>query len=228
MIDLIEVFDRAETGPLTSETDYYMKRYVPKLAEVIARHKVKWDKETIINTDDTLTDGVFEAAIDLIAEAGAYCPETNRVMQFTREEIVLACQQAPKGATFGEGRERKTMYGRRPDTTDDRPWVHVGGGIYTTDEQIFVDTVEKMASYNIVDSVSVPSILHLRGKDSRVRSPQEILAACKTVRLAREGIRRSGRAGHADHQRHLRRLPAGVDVRRHVSRVRAARRATAS
>ena len=56
MIDLIEVFDRAETGPLTSETDYYMKRYVPKLAEVIARHKVKWDKETIINTDDTLTE----------------------------------------------------------------------------------------------------------------------------------------------------------------------------
>jgi len=38
MIDLIEVFDRAETGPLTSETDYYMKRYVPKLSEVIARH----------------------------------------------------------------------------------------------------------------------------------------------------------------------------------------------
>ncbi len=56
MIDLIEVFDRAEIGPLTSETDYYMKRYVPKLAEVIARHKVKWDKETIINTDDALTD----------------------------------------------------------------------------------------------------------------------------------------------------------------------------
>ena len=58
-----------------------------------------------------------------------------------------------------------------------------------------MDTVEKMASFNIVDSVSVPSILHLRGKDARVRSPQEILAACKTVRLAREGIRRSGRAG---------------------------------
>ncbi|HQJ27533.1 MAG TPA: monomethylamine:corrinoid methyltransferase [Thermoleophilia bacterium] len=87
MIDLIEVFDRAETGPLISETDYYMKRYVPKLSEVIARHKVKWDKQTIINTDDTLTDAVFEAAVDLIAEAGAYCPETNRVMQFSRDEI---------------------------------------------------------------------------------------------------------------------------------------------
>ncbi len=195
MIDLIEVFDRAETGPLTSETDYYMKRYVPKLAEVIARHKVKWDKQTIINTDDALTDAVFEAAVDLIAEAGAYCPETNRVMQFTREEIEIANRECPTATVFGEGRERKTMFGRRPDSTDERPWVHVGGGIYTTDEQVFMDTVEKMASFNIVDSVSVPSILHLRGRDARVRSPQEILAACKTVRLAREGIRRSGRAG---------------------------------
>jgi hypothetical protein len=37
--------------------------------------------------------------------------------------------------------------------------------------------------------------LHLRGRDARVRSPQEVLATIKTVRLAREGIRRSGRAG---------------------------------
>jgi methylamine--corrinoid protein Co-methyltransferase len=195
VIDLVEVFDRAETGPLTSETDYYMKRYVPKLAEVVARHGVKWDKETIVNTDDGLADRVFEAAVDLVAEAGAYCPETNRVMEFTRDEILTACAQAPRSATFGEGRERKQMKGRSPDATDDRPWVHIGAGIYTTDEQVYMDTVEKMASFSIVDSVSVPSILHMRGKDARVRSPQEVLAACKTVRLAREGIRRSGRAG---------------------------------
>jgi len=195
MIDLVEVFERAEVGPLISETDYYMKRYVPKLAELIARHRIKWDKETIINTDDDLTDRVFQAAVDLLAEAGAYCPETNRVMEFTRDEILRACAECPTESWFGEGRERKAMRGRRPDTTDDRPWVHVGAGIYTTEEQIFVDTVEKMASISITDSVSVPSKLHLRGKDARVRSPQELLAACETVRLAKEGIRRSGRAG---------------------------------
>jgi len=195
MIDLVEVFERAETGPLLAETDYYMGRYVPVLSDVISRYKIAWDKETIINTDDDLNDRVFQAAVDLLAEAGAYCPETNRVMQFTRDEILRACSQCPTAATFGEGRERKTMYGRRPDTTDDRPWVHIGAGIYTTDEQVYLDTVEKMASFTIVDSLSVPSILHLRGKDARVRSPQELLAACKTVRLAREGIRRSGRVG---------------------------------
>jgi len=194
MIDLIEVFDRADSGPLIPDTEYYMGRFVPKLAEVIARHRIRWDRNTIVNTDDDLADRVFQAAIDLLAEAGAYCSDTNRVMIFSREEILRAVEQAPRQARFGEGREAKTMYGRALDDPA-CPWIHIGGGIYTTDEQIYLDTVEGMASIAIVDSLSVPSILHLRGKDARVRSPQELLAAIKTVILAREGIRRSGRAG---------------------------------
>lgn len=194
MLDLIEVFERADKGPLIPDTDYYMKRFVPTLRTVIARYNIKWDKTTIVNIDDDLADRVFQAAVDLLAEAGAYCPDTNRVMEFTRDEILRSTEQAPKAAHFGEGREAKTMFGRDVDE-DSVPWVHVGGGIYTTDEQIYLDTVEGMASINIVDSLSVPSILHLRGKDARVRSPQELLAAIKTVILAREGIRRSGRTG---------------------------------
>jgi len=194
MLDLIEVFDRADKGPLIPDTDYYMNRFVPKLAEIIDRYQIKWDRQTIVNSDDDLADRVFQAAIDLFAEVGAYCPDTNRVMEFNRSEILKAVQQAPKSARFGEGREAKTMYGRDVDD-DSVPWIHVGGGIYTTDERIYLDTVEGLASINIVDSVSIPSILHLRGKDARVRSPQEVLAAIKTVILAREGIRRSGRSG---------------------------------
>ena len=194
MLDLIEVFDRSDNGLLIPDTDYYMQRFVPKLAEIIDRYKIKWDKQTIVNSDDDLADRVFQAAVDLIAEAGAYCSDTNRVMEFTRDEILRATEQAPKATRFGEGREAKTMYGRDVDD-DSVPWIHVGGGIYTTDERIYLDTVEGLASINIVDSLSIPSILHLRGKDARVRSPHELLAAVKTVILAREGIRRSGRAG---------------------------------
>ncbi len=194
MIDLIEVFDRADQGLLISDTDYYMSRFVPKLAEVILRHGIQWDKKTIVNTDDDLADRVFQAAIDLLAETGVYCADTSRVMDFTRDEILRAVEQSPRQTKFGEGREAKTMYGRSVDDPS-RPWIHIGGGIYTTDERIYLDTVEGMAAISIVDSLSVPSILHLRGKDARVRSPQELLAAIKTVILAREGIRRSGRSG---------------------------------
>ena len=194
MLDLIDVFERADTGFLISDIDYYMNRFVPKLSEIIDRYQIKWDQQTIVNSDDDLADRVFQAAVDLIVEAGAYCPDTNRVMEFSREEVLRATEQSPKAARFGEGREAKTMYGRGVDE-DSVPWIHVGGGIYTTEEQIYLDTVEGLASIDIVDSLSVPSILHLRGKDARVRSPQELLAAIKTVILACEGIRRSGRTG---------------------------------
>ena len=97
-----------------------------------------------MNTDDDLADCIFQAAVDLLAEAGAYCPDTNRVMEFTRDEILRSTEQTPKSAHFGEGREAKTRYGRNIDE-DSIPWVHVGCGIYTTDEQIYLDTVEGMA-----------------------------------------------------------------------------------
>ena len=135
MLDLIEVFERADNGLLILDTDYYMNRFVPKLVEIIDRYKIKWDRQTIVNSDDDLADRVFQAAVDLIAEAGAYCPDTNRVMEFTRDEILRAAEQAPKATRFGEGREAKIMYGRDVDE-DSVPWIHVGGGIYTTDEQI--------------------------------------------------------------------------------------------
>ncbi|MFQ6094456.1 MAG: monomethylamine:corrinoid methyltransferase, partial [bacterium] len=105
MIDLTDVFDRAETGPLTSDNDYYMNRFIPKLGELVTKYRIRYDPERILNTDDDLADRVFEAAIDLLAEAGAYCPDTNRVMEFTRDEILQAVTEAPKSTLFGEGRE---------------------------------------------------------------------------------------------------------------------------
>src|SRR4030042_5278433 len=196
MIDLLEVFDRADTGPLIPDTDYYMGRFVPELAGTIARYGIKWDRKTIVNTDDDLADRVFQAAIDLIAEAGAYCSDTSRVMEFSREEVLRAVEPAPRCARFGEGRAAKTRYGRAVDDHS-RPWIHVGGGVYITEERVYLDTVEGLASISIADSLSVPSLLQIRGRDARIRSPQELLAAIRTVILARGGIRRSGRAGVA-------------------------------
>ena len=196
MIDLVEVFERAEIGPLTSETDYYMKRFVPKLAEVIARHNVKWDKQTIINTDDDLTDRVFEAAVDLLAEAGAYCPETNRVMEFTRDEIVTACGQCPTAsapsARAASARSCAAGVPTRPTTAPG--CTSAAASTRPTRRSSSIRSRRWPRTTSSTRS-ACPSILHLRGKDARVRSPQEVLSACKTVRLAREGIRRSGRAG---------------------------------
>jgi len=132
---------------------------------------------------------------------------------------VRAAEQAPQSTRFGEGREAKIMYGRDVDE-DSVPWIHVGGGIYTTDEQIYLDTVEGLASINIVDSLSVPSILHLRGKNARVRSPQELLSGHQNRDFSprRYPPFRARRTAH--HQRNFRSVQLGFHDCRSITPVR--------
>ncbi len=41
-LGLVDVFDEAVEGPLMSDQDYYLKRYLPTLTKVIQKHKVKY------------------------------------------------------------------------------------------------------------------------------------------------------------------------------------------
>jgi methylamine--corrinoid protein Co-methyltransferase len=194
MLSLTDVFDRAVDGPLMSDQDYYLKRYVPALTKCIQKFKIKYNPETPLPWDDSLADRVFEAAVDFFAEVGAYCPDTSRVMEFSREEILQGAAKAPAQTTFGEGPDCKVMRSRKPDEHTE-PWYHCGGGIYTTSEAVFMNQVEGLASIRKANSLSVPSSINLKGSDARVRSPHEVLATIKTVTMARDACRRAGRPG---------------------------------
>ncbi|MGQ9615707.1 MAG: monomethylamine:corrinoid methyltransferase [Spirochaetota bacterium] len=194
MLSFKDVIDRAIDGPLVPDQDYYLRRYVPELNKVIQKYNIKYNPEVPLPSDDALADRVFEAAVDFFARVGAYCPDTSRVMQFTREEILEAAAEAPSESTFGEGTDRKTMKARKPDEHSE-PWYHCGGGIYTTSDTIFMNQVEELANIRKANSLSIPSSIKFRGRDARVRSPHEVLATIKTVTMAREACRRAGRPG---------------------------------
>ncbi len=194
MLSFMEVIDRAVTGPLMSNQDYNLNLYVPELTKTIQKYKIKFNPETPLPYDDALADTVFEAAVDFFSRVGAYCPDTSRVMKFTKDEILQAASEAPSESVFGEGPDRKIMRSRKPDEHSE-PWYHCGGGIYTTSEEIFMAQVEGLASITKANSLSIPSSINIRGKDARVRSPQEVLATIKTVTMAREAMRRVGRPG---------------------------------
>ena len=194
MLNFLEVIDRTETGQLMSDQDYYLKLYVPELNNVIQKYKIKYDPTTPLPSDDGLADTLFEAAVDFFSRVGAYCPDTSRVLHFTKEEILQAASEAPSESTFGEGPDRKVMRSRKPDDHTE-PWYHCGGGIYTTSETVFMNQVEGLANIKKANSLSIPSSIYFKGKDARVRSPQEVLTTIKTVSLARETCRQAGRPG---------------------------------
>jgi len=194
MLSFYEVIDRTITGPIMSNQDYNLNLYVPELTKVIQKYKIKFNPETPLPSDDALADTIFEAAVDFFSRVGAYCPDTSRVVKFSKDEILQAASEAPSQSVFGEGPDRGIMRSRKPDEHSE-PWYHCGGGIYTTSEAIFMAQVEGLASITKANSLSIPSSINVRGKDARVRSPQEVLATIKTVAMAREAMRRVGRPG---------------------------------
>ena len=121
MLDFFEIIRRSLNGPYYSEQDFDIKVVVPKLRQAVKKYGIRWDGKTPVSNNDQLADDVFQAALELCVDTGCYCTDTNRVIRFTREELLEALRDAPAVPVFGEGRDRKVMVGRKPESTIP-PW----------------------------------------------------------------------------------------------------------
>ena len=138
MISFFEVIRRALNGPYYSERDFDMKVVVPRLRAVVKKYGIRFDPQNPIPHDDKLADDVFQAALELCVETGTYCTDTSRVIRFTKEELLEGLQDAPSAPVFGEGRDRKAMLGRKPESSIP-PWCYVGsGGATCSSEDVYV------------------------------------------------------------------------------------------
>jgi len=195
MVSFLEICRRAATGPIIAPDDYDMERFVPALRKAIANHQLKDPpKDVVVPWDDDLADRIFLAAKDFLVEAGAYCPDTNRVIMFTREELEESIHLAPRQCALGEGKEARFMRPRRPEDPQ-IPWCHVGGGIPVSSDEIASAVVEGYARIPHADSMSIPALTQIRGMPVQAGAPSEIYAAIQSVRLGRDSIRRAGRPG---------------------------------
>jgi len=194
MIDFLEVCRRALSGPLMTEKKFDLERFYPAITRITKKHGIQYDKDNPVNQDDALADAIYEAAVELLVEVGVYCLDTQRVIQFNREELEEAVRQAPGPCWFGEGHERRLFKPRKPDDLTPS-WCHVGSGIATSSEEIAFRTVEGYARINEADSVAVPSILHLRQTPITGGSPVELLGAIQANTLARQALQQGGRPG---------------------------------
>lgn len=129
MIDFFEITKRALNGPYYTEKDFDMKVLVPKVREVVDKYDLHYDPENPIPDDDQLADDVFQAGLELYSAVGTYCTDTSRVIQLTKEEILEGLRDAPAAPVFGEGSDRGTLVGRRPESDSHPPgasWARAG------------------------------------------------------------------------------------------------------
>jgi methylamine--corrinoid protein Co-methyltransferase len=196
MINFYEVIDRAMAGRYCSEAEFDMEVLVPKIQELVTRYKIKYDPENPIPSDDDLADRVFQAGFELFRDVGMYCPDTERIIRFSEEELKAALAEAPSAPVYGEGKDAKPLVARKPES-EAPPWCFIGsGGAGVSNEELYASIMEAYASFMpLADSVTAPTIVSINGRTVRTGSPLEVLASIRAVALGREALRRGGRPG---------------------------------
>jgi methylamine--corrinoid protein Co-methyltransferase len=194
MPNLIDFMERATRGPIVVEDDFNLKRLIPNTRNIVKEFNIHYTPENPVPGDDDLADRLFEAAIEFIVRTGVYCDDTNRVIQFERDEITEALKNLPDGSYFGEGRDRRKFLPRRPE--DNRiPWCHVGTGIVASREDIALAQVDGYGRIPKANSISIPAFNRIGDMQVIGGSPLEIHATVRAVQAGRKALTNAGRPG---------------------------------
>ena len=195
MIDYLDVCERAETGPLMTERDFELKVFMPGLREVVKAYDVQYDSENPVPADDAAADRVYEASVDFLAKVGAYCQDTNRVIQFTEEEIRDAVASAPGECLTGEGKDASVFRVRQPDEKS-MARCHVNWGTVHSSQEMAIDIMTANVAHPEAKAISISSVTNtVRGMRVKAGSPLEMYAGIRCIRAARDACRRAGRPG---------------------------------
>lgn len=195
MIDFLDVCERAETGPLMTEKDFELKVLIPGLRDVVSEYEIKYDSETPVPADDNLADRVYEASVNYLARVGVYCQDTNRLIQFTEEEIREAVANAPGQCFTGEGKDASVFRVREPDDVTPAR-CHVNWGTVHSSREMAVDIMSANVTHPEAKAISISSVNKtVRGRQVTAGSPLEMYAGIRAVKVARDALRRAGRPG---------------------------------
>jgi methylamine--corrinoid protein Co-methyltransferase len=195
MVVFSEVVDRALNGPFAREKDFDQKMFMRKTAEVISKYGIKCDKNHPVPSDNDLADRVFQAALDLYAEVGTYCIDSQRIILFSREEILEGLRDFNKQGRFGQGIDSKPFPRRTPESPIP-PWCSVGAcGGAVSSEEVFSSLMRGYASIPLANSITTPSLMSVDGVPIRSKTPLELEGSIRTVLLSKQALQQAGRAG---------------------------------
>jgi methylamine--corrinoid protein Co-methyltransferase len=194
MLDFLDVYERALKGPIMNEQDFDLKVLIPTLRKVVRAYGIQYDAASPVPSDDEAADNLYKAAVDFLGRVGVYCQDTNRIIQFSQDEILEAVRQAPGRCLAGEGKDAGVFGLRRPDENK-APWHHVGSGIVASSEELMTNLIEGYGSIAAANSVATSTVDQIRGIPVAAGTPAELYAAIRSVRIGREALRRAGRPG---------------------------------
>ena len=108
LLDIMEFQERSETGKVIEKSAKFDIKWSRVLRKAAADNNVVYTPDSTVISDE-IADGVFEAAVTLLAECGIYHNDTYRVIALTEDEIRATADhynQNPHVSKFGAGDDR--------------------------------------------------------------------------------------------------------------------------
>ncbi len=195
MLDIMDYQERSLNGPVMKADEFDMSLAM-KIREIVAKYEIECDLEQLI-VDDKTADAVFHAAVELLETAGVYQMDTQRVIQFTKDEIYEVAafyKKEPSTAYFGKGDDEMVIEYRTSD--DKKPPVLYGGPPAVAEQEWFSAYVQSFAQEKSVKGLGIlPGLAVLDGMDPKAGTLAEIHVVMWEQARIREVLERVGRPG---------------------------------
>ncbi len=191
MIRFWDIIERAEKGKVVPAKEW--DRLIGKAAaQVVSKYDLKYDPENPVPSDDSLADRMFEAGVELFEKTGIYCIDTEKVLEFSRDEIRQALDSVPDHVIYGTGNDTVVVPHREVEDSRD-PIVNFSAVGTPVTEELFVPICQSYAQEPMADTFSGPLITSYKGMGVTSGSPVEVEAGIWNVVKLREAARWAGR-----------------------------------
>ncbi len=191
----LEVLEKTRQGEVLTERKWDTTVFL-ETQEVLKGHGLKgtYNKDNPINSDLSLADDFWKAGFELALRLGMYCPETERRVKFSEEEIKEAFDITPTEFEIGFEKDRIKIQRRMPEDKTP-PVVAMAALGLEVSEDLYVPICRSIAQYREVDMLFGCSLRTIYGHEIRVRSPEETLYGMYEAQLVKEALRQAGRPG---------------------------------
>jgi len=193
-VNIWDVIDRANSGARNTEKEFDMRLF-KKTTELVKKYDIKFDGTSWLPLEDHTVDNVFKAGVELLADLGCFCTGTNRVVKFTRQEIMEALRNSPSEVIVGEGNDARRIYHRGIE--DQNPPAFFGGTWAPFEEgNATVKIAQSIAQLPFVDILGCGNLQSIEGRKIACLAHEVHASRCE-IMWHREGTKRAHRPGLA-------------------------------
>lgn len=190
---LLEVINRSRSGPFMTEQDFDLK-LAKRLKELAKEINIQYNPQELCPSDDAMADKVFQAGLQLFVDVGVYHLDTQRVIKFSKQEVLEALRFVPREIEVGEGNEKLLVKNRGVE--DPAPALNLSGPAGTPcSEDHYLELLISYAQEPFVDAIESGATLTYKGRDIIADTLLEVKAVQRDSATAREAVRLAGRPG---------------------------------